>query len=78
MAVESAARSSGRLVRSPHSRGPKKRSFDGVYEASNNLIDSSPWEIKGLLKRPQKGAGIQTGMFSTAKEFGSNLKEIFS
>jgi len=46
------------------------------YEASNKLIDDSPWEIKGLPKRPEKGAGLQ--MFSTVKEFGSNVKEIFS
>jgi hypothetical protein len=56
----------------------KKRSFDGIYEASNKLIDNSPWEIKGLPKRPMTGAGIQTGMFTTVKEFGSNVKEIFS
>ena len=30
----------------------KKRSFDEIYEASNQLIDDSPWEIKGLPKRP--------------------------
>ena len=56
----------------------KKRSFDGIYEASNALIDSSPWEIKGLPKRPVGGAGLQTGMFSAVKEFGSNVKDIFS
>ena len=58
--------------------GLKKRSFDGIYEASNSLIDSSPWEIKGLPKRPVKGAGLQMGMFSAAKDFGSNVKDIFS
>jgi hypothetical protein len=56
----------------------KKRSFDGIYEASNNLIDGSPWEIKGLPKRPVKGGGLQFGMISQAKDIGSKIKEIFS
>jgi hypothetical protein len=56
----------------------KKRNFDGIYDAAAGLIDKSPWEIKGLPKRPAKGAGIQTGMFGTIKDFGSNVKDIFS
>jgi hypothetical protein len=56
----------------------KKRGFDGIYESSTKLIESSPWEIKGLPKRPQKGAGIQFGMLKSAKELGSNVKDIFS
>lgn len=61
-----------------HVEQMKKRNFDGIYEASAKLIDQSPWEIKGLPKRPVKGAGLQTGMFSTLKDFGSNVKGIFS
>ena len=56
----------------------KKRSFDGIYEASNKLIDNSPWEIRGLPKRPVKGGGVQFGMISQIKEFGSNVKDVFS
>jgi hypothetical protein len=48
----------------------------------NELIDKSPWEIKGLPKRPVKGGGLQTGMISGlgsgAKDLGSNLKDLFS
>ena len=56
----------------------KKRSFDGIYEASNKLIDNSPWEIKGLPKRPVKGGGLQFGMISQVKDIGSNIKDVFS
>ena len=56
----------------------KKRSFDGIYEASNQLIDDSPWEIKGLPKRPVKGGGLQFGMISQVKDIGSNIKDVFS
>ena len=56
----------------------KKRSFDGIYEASNQLIDDLPWEIKGLPKRPVKGGGLQFGMISQVKDVGSNIKDIFS
>jgi hypothetical protein len=60
----------------------KKRAFDGIYESSNDLIDKSPWEIKGLPKRPVKGGGLQTGMISGlgsgAKDLGSNIKDLFS
>ena len=62
--------------------GLKKRGFDGIYESSNELIEKSPWEIKGLPKRPVKGGGLQTGMISGlgsgAKDLGSNLKDLFS
>lgn len=33
----------------------KSRGYDGIYEAAAGLIDSSPWEIRGLPKRPMKG-----------------------
>lgn len=33
----------------------KSRGYDGIYEAAGGLIDSSPWEIRGLPKRPLKG-----------------------
>jgi hypothetical protein len=56
----------------------KKRSFDGIYDAATGLIDKSPWEIKGLPKRPVKGAGLQFGMVSAVKDFGSNVKGVFS
>jgi hypothetical protein len=56
----------------------KKRSFDGIYDAATGLIDKSPWEIKGLPKRPVKGAGLQFGMVSAVKSFGSNVKDVFS
>lgn len=56
----------------------KKRKFDGIYDAATGLIDKSPWEIKGLPKRPVKGAGLQLGMLSVAKDLGSNVKEVFS
>jgi hypothetical protein len=56
----------------------KKRSFDGIYDAATGLIDKSPWEIKGLPKRPAKGAGLQLGMIGAAKDLGSNVKDIFS
>lgn len=58
--------------------GLKKRSFDGIYDAATGLIDKSPWEIKGLPKRPVKGAGLQFGMVSAAKDLGSNVKDVFS
>lgn len=56
----------------------KKRRFDGIYDAATGLIDKSPWEIKGLPKRPVQGAGVQFGMLSAVKDFGSNVKEVFS
>lgn len=56
----------------------KKRGFDGIYDAATDLIKDSPWEIKGLPKRPQKGAGIQFGLFKGAAEVGGNVKDIFS
>lgn len=56
----------------------KKRKFDGIYDSAAGLIDNSPWEIKGLPKRPLKGAGIQFGMLNLAKDLGSNVKEVFS
>ena len=56
----------------------KKRGFDGIYDAATGLIDKSPWEIKGLPKRPVKGGGLQFGMVSAAKDFGSNVKDVFS
>lgn len=56
----------------------KKRGFDGIYDAATGLIKDSPWEIKGLPKRPQKGAGIQFGLLKGAGELGGNVKEIFS
>jgi hypothetical protein len=56
----------------------KKKKFDGIYEAATGLIEASPWEIKGLPKRPTKGAGIQFGMMKSAKETGGNIAGIFS
>ena len=56
----------------------KKRSFDGIYDAATGLIKDSPWEIKGLPKRPQKGAGIQFGMLKGAAEVGGNVQDVFS
>jgi hypothetical protein len=56
----------------------KKRSFDGIYDSAAGLIKDSPWEIKGLPKRPQKGAGIQFGLVKNTFEIGGNVKEIFS
>ena len=56
----------------------KKKNFDGIYDAATGLIDSSPWEIKGLPKRPVKGAGLQFGMLNAAKDLGSNVKDVFS
>jgi hypothetical protein len=56
----------------------KKRHFDGIYDAATGLIDSSPWEIKGLPKRPVNGAGLQLGMVSAIKDLGSNIKSVFS
>ena len=56
----------------------KKKNFDGIYDAATGLIDKSPWEIKGLPKRPVKGAGLQFGMVSAVKDFGTNLKDVFS
>jgi hypothetical protein len=56
----------------------KKRSFDGIYDAATGLIDKSPWEIKGLPKRPVNGAGLQFGMVSAVKDFGNNVKGVFS
>jgi hypothetical protein len=56
----------------------KKRKFDGIYEAAGDLIDQSPWQIEGLPKRPSKSSGAQFGMFSIAKDTGSNINDIFS
>lgn len=56
----------------------KKRGFDGIYDSATGLIDKSPWEIKGLPKRPVKGAGLQFGMANAVKDFGSNVKSVFS
>ena len=56
----------------------KKRKFDGIYDAATGLIDNSPWEIKGLPKRPVKGAGVQFGMLNAVKDLGSNVKDVFS
>lgn len=33
----------------------KSRGYDGIYEAAAGLIDASPWEIRGLPKRPMTG-----------------------
>jgi len=56
----------------------KKRKFDGIYDAATGLIDNSPWEIKGLPKRPAKGGGLNFGMLNVAKDLGSNVKDVFS
>jgi len=56
----------------------KKRSFDGIYEASINLIHGSPWEIKGLPKQPAKGGGPQFGMAAQVWDIGSKVKDVFS
>lgn len=56
----------------------KKRNFDGIYDAATGLIANSPWEIKGLPKRPVKGGGLQFGMVGAIKDTGSNIKGIFS
>lgn len=56
----------------------KKRQFDGIYDAATGLIDSSPWEIKGLPKRPVKGGGLNFGILNVAKDLGSNVKDVFS
>ncbi len=59
----------------------KKRGFDGIYESSANLLEKSPWEIKGMPKRPVKGAGVNTGLFTSlgsgAKDLGSSVKDFF-
>jgi len=56
----------------------KKRQFDGTYESATRLIDNSPWEIKGLPKRPAAGAGMNLGRItSPIKELGGNIKGIF-
>lgn len=56
----------------------KKRQFDGIYESATRLIDNSPWEIKGLPKRPAAGAGMNLGRItSPIKELGGNIKGIF-
>lgn len=57
--------------------GLKKRRFDGIYDASTDLIDKSPWEIEGLPKRPVGSAGAQLGMLGIAKDTASNVKDIF-
>ena len=45
----------------------KKTSTDKIIEQSVKLIDKSPWEIKGMPKRPVGSAG---GIFSEVKRFG--------
>lgn len=45
----------------------KKDAIDKILKQSEALIDKSPWEIKGMPKRPVGSSG---GLFSEAKRFG--------
>ena len=42
----------------------KKDAIDKILKQSETLIDKSPWEIKGMPKRPMGSSG---GLFSEAK-----------
>ena len=45
----------------------KKGSIDNILKQSEALIDKSPWEIKGMPKRPEGSSG---GLLSEAKRYG--------
>jgi hypothetical protein len=46
----------------------KKHAFDEIYLSATKLIDSSPWEIIGMPKRPK---GTTGGIFSDVKKIWS-------
>ncbi|MFO1267775.1 MAG: hypothetical protein U1F67_13975 [Rubrivivax sp.] len=55
----------------------KKRGYDGIYEAAAALIDSSPWEIRGMPKRPVKGAMPGLGGTAVPGLAGDLMGDVF-
>lgn len=55
----------------------KSRGYDGIYEAASGLIESSPWEIRGLPKRPVKGGGIGLGGTALPGLAGDLMGDVF-
>jgi hypothetical protein len=55
----------------------KKRGYDGIYESAAGLIESSPWEIRGMPKRPVKGGGIGLGGTALPGLAGDLMGDVF-
>ncbi|MBI5721385.1 MAG: hypothetical protein HZC37_27250 [Burkholderiales bacterium] len=55
----------------------KKRGYDGIYESAAGLIESSPWEIRGMPKRPVKGGGIGLGGTAVPGLAGDLMGDVF-
>jgi hypothetical protein len=48
----------------------KKTAFDKIYDAAEDLIDASPWEIIGLPKHPKETSGKLTDPLNTTVSAG--------
>jgi len=55
----------------------KKRGYDGIYESAAALIDSSPWEIRGMPKRPVKGGALGLGGTAAPGLAGDLMGDVF-
>lgn len=56
----------------------KKRGYDGIYQSATNLLESSPWEIPGLPKRPIKGGALGLGGTMAPGLAGDLLNDVFT
>jgi hypothetical protein len=55
----------------------KKRGYDGIYESSTGLLESSPWEIPGMPKRPMKGGAQGLGGTMLPGLGGDLMNDVF-
>jgi hypothetical protein len=44
----------------------KSRGYDGIYEAAEGLIAASPWEVRGMPKRRNRGGIVLPGLVGPA------------
>lgn len=55
----------------------KSRGYDGIYESATNLMESSPWEIPGMPKRPMKGGAQGLGGTMAPGLAGDLMNDVF-
>lgn len=55
----------------------KSRGYDGIYDSAAGLIESSPWEIRGMPKRPIKGGGMGLGGTMAPGLAGDLMGDVF-
>ena len=60
-----------------HVDGLVTRGYDGIYEAAAGLIDSSPWEIRGMPKRPVPGGSLGLGGTALPGLAGDLMGDVF-